>query len=58
MPEHHIPRGRLHEDLRALDHDGEEVVSIVQDPDDLERFTVITRYKGDKLETRPAGGTA
>ena len=58
MPEYHIPRGRLHEDLRAIERDGEEVVSIVPDPNDPDRFEVVTRYKGDKLETRPAGGTS
>ena len=56
MPEHHIPRGRLHEDLQALDHDGEEVVTITPDPSNDDRFLVITRYKGTSVETRPAGG--
>ena len=55
MPEHHIPRGRLHEDLRTLDHDGEELVSIVPDPTNTDRYLVVTRYKGDDhIETRPA----
>lgn len=58
MPEHRIQRGRLHEDLRSLDRDGEEVVSIVPDPDYPDRFLVITRYKGEWTEIRSADGAA
>lgn len=56
MPEHHIPRGRLHEDLRALDHDGEEVFTIAPDPSNDDRFLVVTRYRISVVEIRPAGG--
>lgn len=54
MPEHHIPRGRLHEDLRSLDRDGEDVVTVMPDPDDDDRFLVVTRYKSNRVEVRPA----
>lgn len=52
MPEHHIPRGRLHEDIVELRREHEEVVSIAVDPDDVTRYIVTTKYCG--VETRSA----
>ena len=54
MPTHRIPRAHLHEDLIALKREHEDVVSIVTDPDDAERFLVTTKYCGEVRETRPA----
>lgn len=54
MPEHRIPRARLHEDLKSLEREHEEVVSIVADPDNADRYLVTTRYCGERIETRPA----
>ena len=54
MPEHHIPRARLHEDLIALKREHEDVVSITPDPDNADRFLVITKSCGEVRETRPA----
>ena len=53
MPEHHIPRAHLHEDLRVIDHEGEQILSITPDPTDPDRYLVVTRYKGEgEHETR------
>jgi hypothetical protein len=53
MPQHPIPRARLHEDIISLRAEHEEVVSIVPDPDDSSRFLVTTKYCSD-VETRSA----
>ena len=58
MPQHRVPKGHLHEDLRSIEHDGEIVVSITPDPDDVDRFVVLTRYRGDTdIETRTFDGS-
>ena len=50
MPEHRIPRARLHEDLIAIEREGEHVLSVVPDGD---VFVVVTRYPTpDHIETR------
>lgn len=54
MPEHRIPRASIHEDLRSLNREHEIVMSITPDPDDVDRYIVVTRFCGDTLETRPA----
>lgn len=51
MPEHRVPRETLHEDLRAIFHDGEKVHSIIPDGDS--HYRVFTVYIGQPLETRP-----
>jgi hypothetical protein len=52
MPIHRIPRARLHEDIVAIEREGERVVQITLDPDDPKRWVVVTRYVGDDIETR------
>ena len=57
MPIHRLPRGTMHEDLRAIEHDGEEVVSIAADVDP--GFVLVaTRWVRPKYETRLIGGVA
>ena len=53
MPVHRIPRARLHEDITALEREGERVVSVVAS--DAE-FVVFTCWLGerDRYETRAA----
>ena len=54
MPTHRIPRARLHEDIVAIEREGERVVQAFLDPDDPARYIVITQWLGADLETRPA----
>lgn len=54
MPIHRLPRGTMHEDLRAIEHDGEEVVSIAPDLD-ASFVLVATRWARPKYETRIGG---
>ena len=53
MPVHHIPRGRLHEDIVQLTREQHEVVSVTLDPDDAQCYIVVTSTPGE-VETRPA----
>lgn len=51
MPEHHIPRGFLPEDLRDIERQGEVIVAITTEDDG--RCLVTTRYRTvDEVETR------
>ena len=50
MPVHRVPRATLHEDLKAIEREGERVLSITPDKD---VFVVVTRPTGgDDIETR------
>lgn len=46
MPYHKIPRARLHDDIRALEHEHEIVVQVLNRPDDPEHVDVFTRVAG------------
>ena len=50
MPYHRIPKAHIHEDVRAIEHDGETVVSVTADAEAFHVFTV----KGARIETRLA----
>ena len=50
MPEHHIRRVRLHEGLKELRAQSEEIVSVSPDADDPDCYLVITKPAG--VETR------
>jgi hypothetical protein len=54
MPIHHIPRARLDEDVRDIERQGEEIVSVTVDTDG--RYLVVTRYRvaPTQYETRVA----
>lgn len=53
MPVHRVPRPSLHEDLKAIEREGESILSITPDGD---VFVVVTRFKGDEIETRQIDG--
>lgn len=53
MPVHKIPAHALHEDLVALEHDGESVVTITPVHDGA-FFVVTTKFHGNNVETRDA----
>lgn len=45
MPVHHIPRATLHEDLLELVRkQGERVRHIIPDPNDPDRYEVVTEF--------------
>lgn len=46
MPEHHIPRAHLHEDLLRLYREGEQVAFLDPVPDDKDRIRVLTKPVG------------
>ncbi len=55
MPIHHIPRARLYEDIVSIEREGERVVQVVLDPDNDNRWLVVTQWIGaDAVETRAA----
>lgn len=51
MPVHKIPAASLHEDLIALAHDGESVVTVTPIHDGT-FFVVTTMFHGNNIETR------
>ena len=53
MPVHKIPAPSLHEDLVALEHDGESVVTITPVAGGA-FFVVTTRFHGSDIEHRGA----
>lgn len=57
MPFHRIPRGRLHEDVTAIEREHEVIVSTNVDPSDPNFVLVFTRWCGQEpqYETRRAG---
>lgn len=47
MPEHRIPRARLHEDLLRLYREDNEMVAFLDPiPDDKDRIHVVTKDRG------------
>jgi hypothetical protein len=50
LPYHRIPRARLHEDITAIEREGERIVAVELDGDDAH---VFTGWLGQRLETRP-----
>ena len=50
MPIHKVPRARLHEDITAIERDGERVTALVVEGDFV---LVATCWLGEILETRP-----
>lgn len=50
MPVHKVPAGHLHEDLIAIEREGEEIATVTQDGD---VFIVVTRHR-KPIETRLA----
>lgn len=53
MPVHKIPVGHLHEDLIALEREGETAVTTVREGD---YFVVTTKFHTSAVETRPLRG--
>lgn len=49
MPYHRVPRVSVHEDITAIEREGERIVSVSQDVD---YFHVFTDYVGRPYETR------
>lgn len=56
MPYHRVPRWNVHEDVLAIQREGERIVSVV---DDIDCFHVFTEYvtperrpHGEAVETR------
>lgn len=47
MPYHRIPKSQIHEDITAIEREGEHVISVTAD---AEHFHVFTVYQG--IETR------
>ena len=58
MPFHKIPRGHLHEDIKAIEHDGEVVVAVTYPADDPGFAHVFTRWLGQRELTTRQGGAA
>jgi hypothetical protein len=50
LPYHRIPRARLHEDITAIEREGERVTACTLEGDDA---LVFTCWLGERLETRP-----
>jgi hypothetical protein len=53
LPYHHVPEGHLHEDIKAIEREGEVIVAIVRDHDSPRHLHVFTRWVGTQLEVRP-----
>jgi hypothetical protein len=49
MPIHRVPRARLHEDITAIEREGERVTAIAVDGDHV---IVATCWLGERLERR------
>ena len=54
MPIHRIPRATMHEDVAAIEHDGERITSVTADG---EFVIVATVYAGDPIMQRLAALT-
>jgi hypothetical protein len=50
MPIHRIPRATMHEDLHAVEREGEQVVAVAGDGPDFVLVGTIT--VGQRIETR------
>jgi hypothetical protein len=57
MPFHRIPRARLHEDITAIEREGEIIVTVLPHADDPDHVDVYTRWRGD-VETSVVGITS
>jgi hypothetical protein len=54
MPIHTIRRATMHEDIHAIEREGERVTSVTFDPHTDDAFIVVTCWVGETLvETRP-----
>lgn len=49
MPIHRLPRATMHEDVAAIEHDGERIASVTADG---EFVIVATVYAGDTVTQR------
>ena len=49
MPYHKVPRARLHEDIRAIEREGEVVTEVGYPPDDPEHVDVFTCWRGSPI---------
>jgi hypothetical protein len=49
LPYHRIPRARLHEDITAIEREGERVTACTLEGDHAHVFTC---YVGEQIETR------
>ena len=52
MPYHRIPRAHIHEDLHAIEHDGEQVVSVEADDEFFHVFTTSIGARLGQIEHR------